>query len=62
MSSRSTTRSTPDATRNPDRPARDTAITRRASTETKASFKTTELFAYLTAVVRVRRLRRWDRG
>jgi hypothetical protein len=33
--------------------ARHAASTRRASTETKASFKTTEFFAYLAAVIGV---------
>jgi hypothetical protein len=33
--------------------ARDTTVARRLSTETKASFKTTEFFAYVAAVIGV---------
>jgi hypothetical protein len=53
MSPTSSTRSTSDAVRERDRAIRDADIGRRLSTETKASFKTTEFFAYLAAVVGV---------
>jgi hypothetical protein len=46
MSTTSTTRSTPDG----DRTLRREAPRPRVSTETKASFKTTEFFGYLAAV------------
>jgi hypothetical protein len=49
----SSTRSTSDAVRERDRAIRDANTGRRLSTETKASFKTTEFFAYLAAVVGV---------
>jgi hypothetical protein len=53
MSTTSTTRSTSDAVRDGDRATRHPDTARRRSTETKASFKTTEFFAYLAAVVGV---------
>jgi hypothetical protein len=49
----STTRSASDAVRDGDRAIRHADTGRRLSTETKASFKTTEFFAYLAAVVGV---------
>ena len=52
----STTTSTPSlgSTSDGDRTIRrDETTTRRVSTETKASFKTTEFFAYLAAVIGV---------
>jgi hypothetical protein len=49
MSSPSTTRSTPDT----NGAARVDGTRRRRSTETKASFKTTEFFAYLAGVAGV---------
>ena len=49
MSSPSTTRSTPDT----NGASRVDGAPRRRATETKASFKTTEFFAYLAAVVGV---------
>ena len=56
MSSPSTTASNADAVRDGDRPPRreraETAL-RRSSTETKGSYKTTELFVWLAAVVGV---------
>ena len=51
MSATSAPRSTADSFRDGDHAARP--HTRRLSTETKASFKTTEFFAYLAAVVGV---------
>jgi hypothetical protein len=53
MSPTSSTRSTSDAVREGDRAIRHADTGRRLSTETKASFKTTEFFAYLAAVVGV---------
>jgi hypothetical protein len=53
MSATRTTRSTSDAVRDGDRAIRRADTGRRRSTETKASFKTTEFFAYLAAVVGV---------
>jgi len=53
MSATSASRSTtPDSVRDGDRTARPHS-TRRLSTETKASFKTTEFFAFLAAVAGV---------
>jgi hypothetical protein len=49
MSTTTPTRSTPDT----NGASRADGTTRRRSTETKASFKTTEFFAYLAAVVGV---------
>ena len=50
----SATGTTTDRTRNEDRATRQAEpTTRRKFTETKASFKTTEFFAYLAAVVGV---------
>jgi hypothetical protein len=49
MSSPSTTRSTPET----NGASRVDHTSRRLTTETKASFKTTEFFAYLAAVVGV---------
>ena len=52
MSATSAPRTTPDSLRDGDRAARPHRG-RRRSTETKASFKTTELFAFLAAVAGV---------
>jgi hypothetical protein len=51
MSATGATRSTPDGFRDGDHAARPRS--RRLTTETKASFKTTEFFAYLAAAVGV---------
>ena len=53
MSATSAPRSTHDALRDGDLAARRPDSARRLSTETKASFKTTEFFAFLAAVVAV---------
>jgi hypothetical protein len=52
MSATSASRSTPDSVRDDGRAARSHS-SRRVSTETKASFKTTEFFAFLAAVAGV---------
>jgi hypothetical protein len=53
MSTTSSTGSTSDPIRDGDRTIRRTDTARRAATETKASFKTTEFFAYVATVVGV---------
>jgi hypothetical protein len=53
MSATSAPRGTHDGLRDGDLAARRPDSTRRRSTETKASFRTTEFFAYLAAVVGV---------
>ena len=53
MSATSAPRGTHDGLRDGDLAARRPDTTRRRSTETKASFKTTEFFAYLASVVGV---------
>ena len=53
MSATGATHSTHDGLRDGDHATRATDRTRRRSTETKASFKTTEFFAYLGAVAAV---------
>jgi len=53
MSATGVTRSTPDGLRDNEPAARRPDTPRRRSTETKASFKTTEFFAYLAAVAAV---------
>ena len=53
MSATGATRSTHDGLRDDDLAARRTDRTHRRSTETKASFKTTEFFTYLAAVAAV---------
>jgi hypothetical protein len=53
MSATGATRSTHDGLRDGDLAARPPDRARRLSTETKASFKTTEFFAFLAAVAGV---------
>jgi hypothetical protein len=53
MSATGATRSTPDGLRDNELAARRPDTPRRRSTETKASFKTTEFFVYLAAVAAV---------
>jgi hypothetical protein len=53
MSATGAARSTHDGLRDNDRAAHAPHSSRRLSTETKASFKTTEFFAYLAAVAGV---------